>query len=148
VYAENLSPEELANILRYLGAQDTGTPDKQSCDSVIVGTLTSDHRRDLARLLGTSTDNLAAPPKAPPREELPLPPITDTIIEVPPGSQNPPTTAPVKIPSTPERLALVLAYDATSPDGPGPEVRDFLRRRQEQRPGTLQVVFVVREVRA
>jgi hypothetical protein len=148
VYAENLQPGEVLAVLRYLGNAGKEPGRAALCQSVIVSGLTSEHRHDLARLLGTSIDRLAGPPVAPTPKKVPLAPLGDTIIEVPAGADAQPGNPPRKGRASHDRMALVLAYDAGTTATPGPEVHDFLRHRQQQRPGTLQVVLVLREVSA
>jgi hypothetical protein len=143
LYTENLHPEELAVILRHLGGKAKGT--EPACEMVFLSALTSDQRGDLAHKLGVSVDKLPAPRRAARPTDVPLPPLTDTIIVAPARETAKAQPTAPKDPPAPQRLALVLACDAGPTANPGPEIRDFLRRRREQRPGTLQVVFVLHE---
>jgi hypothetical protein len=146
-YAENLEADELTALLHHLGVVAKGSAQEPPCESAVVSALTSAHRRDLAQLLGVSAENLAAPARALPAKDVPMPPL-DTIIEGPPAEKAKTAEPPRKVPLPPARLALVLAADAVGPAGPGSEIQRFLQRRPPQRPGTLQVLLVLHDVRA
>jgi hypothetical protein len=147
LYAENLHADELTNILRHLGFSGKGQAKQAPCETAYVSTLTGAQRSDLARLLGVAPDKLPVPPKALPAVDEPLPELKDLVIEMPVPAEKAKTGEPVrKGPPAPARLALVLAADAVGPAGP--DVRSFLQRRPAQRPGTLQVLVVLREVQA
>jgi hypothetical protein len=141
LYAENLLPDELTAVLRQLGVEATGTPAAMPFDTVVVSALTGERRRDLARLLGVSPNQLRPPARV--AADAPMP-LNETIIEAPAGQPAKGARPKQKGPAGPERLVLVLASDAA---GPGHEAQEFMRRRRGPRAGTLQVVLVLREAR-
>jgi hypothetical protein len=121
LYAEDLLPEELTAILQQLGASGS------RAEAVVVNAMTGEQRQSVARLLGVAPEKLA-----PAKAAVPSPALSEMIIE---GRQAGQAAA-----AAPERFAVVLAANASG--GPGSEIRDRLRLRQPQRPGTLQVIFV------
>jgi anti-sigma factor RsiW len=144
VYAENLSPEELTNILHLL-ARPTAPPGKgakteAALDQVLVNLMTSEDRHKLATLLGVDASTLQPPDPGNP------PPDPVDMIAKPEGQgsrprpRNPVTRAR-------ERLAVVLAVNAGVGADPArsAEVQQFVKERRQQRPGTLQVLLVVHE---
>jgi hypothetical protein len=131
VYAENLSHEELANILKQLGIQEKhkSSQDRQF-DSVRLETMTNEERQQLSMILGVDAKDLQPAPLA----DLP------TFIEAPKANKAKSGKSDDK-----ERFAMVVASNGPASSA---EVRQFLRSRSELRPGTLQVVLVVRPATA
>ena len=129
VYAENLSPDELTNILKQLGIQEKrrNTHDKQFA-SVRLDTMTNHERQRLSKILGVDAKQLQPAPLA----DLP------TFIEAPQAQGG---KAKQGKPDQKERFAMVMASNTPASSA---EVQRFLRSRSAPRPGTLQVVLVVR----
>jgi hypothetical protein len=135
VYAENVQAEELEKILRQLAdVPKNQFTLKTTFESMVVTTISSDDRKNLSAALGVDAATLAAP--APPDESK----LFDVdVIAAPVGKDKQAAPAPRL-----ERYAMVLASEA----GNGPvsaEVRTFLAGRRPQRPGTMQVLLVIRQ---
>jgi hypothetical protein len=130
VYAENVSPEELTQILGRVGGKDSKGP-KAVDGGLLIDPMSDAERGRLSKLLGVTLAELRSPkaPKAPLRE-----PIEDP--EGQPGKV-------IKAPKTPDRFAVVLASEGGS--NASLEVQQFLSRRERPRPGTLQVYLVVHD---
>jgi hypothetical protein len=139
LYADNIQPSELMEILKQMGAKVKGTVrQEEPFDAVVIGALTPAHRQKLARLLGVAVDKLRPAPKAK------GPDLNDVLNLTTVEAKSAATESTAKGPRRPERLALVMACDA---DRPGPQVQDFLRHHHPPRPGTLQVVLVFHAAR-
>jgi len=124
VYAENIRPEELSTIMRQLG-QKEGQADTQF-DTVLVDALTDRDRQDVAILLGVDVKQLQPSPRGP-----------DLLIgiEKPKGKEKKSGT---EIPPPPP-ARFANGYNPAD----SPAVQEYLRRRSNLRPGTLQVVVVL-----
>jgi hypothetical protein len=139
VYADNLWPEELAMILQQLGMSGKGKDAPSPFETVVIGPLTPQHRKELARLLGAALQPAAKATEP----DLPMA-LTGALIEAKSGQTSRRTGPTLKEPRRPERLALVMASDAREP---GPQARAFLRQHPTPRPGTLQILLVLQPVR-
>jgi hypothetical protein len=146
IYAEDLTADELATILREVGREDKKAEAKRQAqfERVIVNALSPADYRELSSLLGIDVKLLQAPPKMDPRR-----PISDrTAGDVARAleGQGPPRPGPGK-PAVkgPERVALVLASNLVRSRSASREVKLFLDGRKERRPGTVQMVLVLRE---
>ncbi len=138
VYAENLGPEELAGILRQLGASEMnkGVAERQF-NAVELDTLRPDHRAQLASLIGVDVKQLQPPPRG----------DLKTFI---PGNQKRTkknaNNASAEPAPAPEKFAMILVNEPGRDPAAAAEFRDFLRNRRRggQQPGTIQVLLVLR----
>jgi hypothetical protein len=134
VYAENVSAEELETILRQLAGQPKNEPaQKDIFESMVVTSLSQAHRQNLSELMGIDASDLDAPV----RHDV----FKDTFIEGP--RDKSPKTSPGPL-ARPERYAMVLAGDL-SKGGSSAQVKSFLAKRQQHRPGTVQVLLVIHQ---
>lgn len=131
VYAENLEPEELLQVLDHLTkkAPRTGS----AFGTMTVSSLNEQDRRNLSRRLGIEEADLTA---AGPIEFDPF--ATMTIEDPVPKTAK--KKGPRSVPAT-DRLAVVLAADASG--RPHADVRAFLDRRTKLRPGAVRVLVVL-----
>jgi hypothetical protein len=137
LFAENLTPGEVAAILQQLGVR----PDRAKSPNVqhvVVDGLTPENRRQLSSLLGMPAGKGLNDPPA----DL----LNKRVIAADQSGQQPAPSEPKTAPQSQDRLALVLALPegVTSPAS-SPELQQFLRSRGGPRPGTLQVLLVVHE---
>ena len=134
VYAENLNPDDLSKVLGQLGA----AAKSEQVESVQVSALTSQHRSGLSRILGVDEKNLQAPPPKPMNFHNP--------IEVPKDKKearkNGEGTQKTNGQANAEALALVMVLESGT--SRSAQVQRFLASRRAARPGSLQVVMVVR----
>src|SRR5262249_867009 len=109
----------------------------------VLQAMSTDDRQDLSHLLGVDAQKLL-PAR---RLEKQGPPVLQDMIsteEPRTGTEPRPATTPSAPSNRPaDRFALGLA--ASQPDTSPPEVRTFLSNRRALRPGTLQVVVVLRQ---
>jgi hypothetical protein len=152
LYAEDLTPAELTDLLAQLGREDKGSG---LFDSLLVNAMTAAHRQELSKLLGVDLKQLqlqSSRGKAPLGVDIRKPVSAGTADQVAAALAGQGTSRPDPArPSAkgPERTALVLAYNPAPPrSGPSREVKQFLDGRKERRPGTVQLVLVLREVKA
>lgn len=131
VYAENLDPEELLQVLDHLTkkAPRTGS----AFGTMTVSSLDEQDRRTLSRRLGIEEADLTA---AGPVE---FDPFSTMTIEDPSPKKSK-KSGPRPVPAT-DRLAVVLAADASG--RPHADVRAFLDRRTRLRPGAVRVLVVL-----
>ncbi len=155
VYLENVRPEEVNRILLEFGAgqgSGQGVAAPKNAPSLVVGALSTEHRRQLSAVLGVDPAQLPPPRKGP----APLfdPPPVAGAKDQPAkeagkeGSKEPVKDTPVLPPPVPTALVL-----ANRPLGQGgtltPQIQAFLAKRQHYlQPGTLQIVLVVHQARA
>jgi hypothetical protein len=135
VYAENMRADELKTILQQLGGQPKNpAAAKPNFKSMVVTSISSADRQNLSALLGVDAKELAAP-AAPDKPNL----FDVDIIEAPAGKNKQPAPAPRL-----DRFAMVLASQPVR-GAASAEVKAFLAGRQQLRPGTLQVLLVIRQ---
>jgi hypothetical protein len=137
VYAENLKPEDVQDILRRLAAEDSKR--KSTFESLAVSAMSGEHRQNLSSLLGVDAAAFQQPSKA---EEAKL--FEDRFIEAPTGKGKR-DEMPPSLYTPPERFAVVLTN--TSGEGSlSQEIKSFLALRKAQRPGTVQIIMVISQV--
>jgi hypothetical protein len=156
LYTENVTSEELLKALQEINEDDQKAEAKRRGDGqfdllVLNRMATTDHQ-ELSRLLGVDPTKLQpAKPKAPLGVDIRKPLAEKTAEQVVQSLQGngPARPEPGKAaPRGPERLALVLAYNPVRPrPAQSKEVKAFLDSRQESRPGTLQMLVVLRNGR-
>jgi hypothetical protein len=148
LYVEDVTGEELAAILRDVGRADKKAEARREAqfDRIIVNALSPADYKELSTLLSIDVKQLQSPPKMDPRR-----PISDKtagdvmrVLEGQ-GPQRPVQGKPAA--KGPERVALVLASNLVRPRSASREIRLFLDGRKERRPGTVQLVLVLRETK-
>ncbi|HEV3259906.1 MAG TPA: hypothetical protein VG013_23765 [Gemmataceae bacterium] len=154
VYCESLTAVDLAAVLEQLGGEDKKAEAKRhgdgQFDSVVVNQLTKTDHAKLCSLLGVDPILLQ-----PPRRKTPLgvdirKPLSDATadqVAQAAAGQGVPRPEPGK-PSAKgaqDRLAVVLACNPVRrKPASSREVKMFLDSRKERRPGTVQVLFILR----
>jgi hypothetical protein len=134
VYAENVRAEELETMLRQLAGQPQNGPTQKSMfESMVVTSLSQADRQNLSGLMGIDASDLQAPNR---QDD-----FKDTLIEAPRDQSKKTAPAPA---ARPERYAMVLAGDF-SKGGNSAQVKAFLAKRQQLRPGTVQVLLVIHQ---
>ncbi len=138
VYAENLRPEELAEMLRRLGREEKAVVRRNDLDhdSVLVNPLSAQDRKDLANLLGIAEAKLHLP-------RVPAIPLSEPPIHVPGKQQGKEPSATGKAPKAPARFAVVLPDEG----GSSPVLQRFLASRRHHYTGTLQLYLVIHDAR-
>jgi hypothetical protein len=136
VYAENIRPQELEALLWQL-ADEPKNPSvrKGTFESMLVTTLSGEDRQKLSGLLGVHPSKLKGPAR-PGDAAL----FENKIIEAPKDRTK---AAPAVPAPQPDRYALIMAGDRGTGVASS-EVRRFFASRQQQRPGTMQVLLVIR----
>jgi hypothetical protein len=147
-FAEDVTPEDLAAVLLEANVLDhKGKPSEAQLADLVLTRLSRDHRKQLTDLLGV--DPVAVPPRAPgplgTDPHMPLPELTASQVgeklSGPAGKGTSAGGAPLRPPT---RQALALAYNPVRPRPGSPEVRRFLDARKPPRPGTLQILLILR----
>jgi hypothetical protein len=155
LYTEELTPEELVKILQRLGSEDPKAEANRKGDpqfeNVWVNRLTPDDTQELAKLLGVEATQLQGPrPKGPLGVDIRKPLAETTVEQVVrtlTGQGTPSPEAAQSLVKKSERLALVLAYNPVRAKAAlSKEVKLFLDSRKDRRPGTLQLLLVLRGV--
>jgi hypothetical protein len=140
LFLEDLRPEELVVILWELGQQEGADLDGAPPAAVLFKTFRDEDRKELAQTLHVPWDKLGPPPSGPaPTEDLPDLYIIGAEKKAP-RADRPPAPNPGVM-----RHALVLACDGLTA---APEIDRFVKSRRQPRPGTLQIVLQLSEVRA
>jgi hypothetical protein len=156
IYLENITPEELASLLRQTAGEDRKAEAKKKgdgqLDAVVLNPLTDADRQELCRLLGVKGSRLPDPPAGPLGVDLHKPvsdKTSDQIANALTGKSGMPRPEAGKTTAKPpERLALVLPYNPVRPRPDSAEIKRFLTSRKPLRPGTVQVLLVLRDLGA
>jgi hypothetical protein len=121
LFAENLTPDELARLLQAVGAEDKKAeakkPNDSQLDRLVVTRMTKRDHKELSDLLGIDPTQVPARPEA---------------------------TKPAAKPG--EATALALAFNPVRPRLGSTEIKKFLEGRKSARPGMIQVLLVLRNV--
>jgi hypothetical protein len=148
LFAEDLTPEDLAALLRDLGRLDrTGKPAEAQFADAVVTRLSKGHRKDLSDLLGVDPAPLVRDSTGPlgtdPHKSLPE--LTaGQVANALSGGAGQGTAARSAAVKQSQRQALVLAFYPVRPPRGSPDVRHFLDARKPARTGTVQVLLVLR----
>jgi hypothetical protein len=144
LFLEDLTPEELARALQLLGAEDRKQAARRTEDGVfgklLVNPLAASDEKELARLLGIDPAQLAPRKKAELDLRKPISSLTEEEVIQSLAGQGVPR--PGTTPKSVERVGLVIS--AARRPGPSRETQQFLDTRREPRPGTVQVLLVLR----
>lgn len=121
ILIEGLTAEECAALLEQVGRDDKNAESKRAGEGAfgkyVLLPLTGGDHEELAKLMGVDTKRLDRP--APARSDA------------------------AKMPNT--KQGLVLSYNPVRPDPAGSkEIKAFLDARKDRRPGTLQILLVLR----
>jgi hypothetical protein len=149
LYVEDLTGEELAKLLEVAGA---GTQMSAAFSQAVVLPLTPADHRELAKLLGVDPTKIEPTRKGPLGVDVRQPLAKTTAQQLQQalaGQGRPrPTSGQPAGAKAPPRLALVLAYNPVRASKPAavPVVKEFFGARTRRRPGTLQVLIVLRGV--
>jgi hypothetical protein len=145
VYAEDLPPEQLAGILHQAGSEDKKADARhRAFDGLVVTRLSKGDRQELSTLLGID------PRQVPESRPDPRKPLSEkTAEQVTRALAKPPGTARAETgkPKPAEHLAMVLPYNPVRPRPGSAEVKRFLDGRKPPRPGSVQVLLVLREMK-
>jgi hypothetical protein len=142
-YADDLTPEELANLIQHLSGEDTKAEAQRQGDGLFEGLVVNrmsdaDHK-ELKELLGVDPRPTAKPAPADPKK-----PLSETTADQ--VAQNIAAGAGKPAAKGTDHLALALAYNPERPRPNSAEVKRFLESRKTRRAGTLQILLVVRGI--
>jgi hypothetical protein len=146
LYAEDLTPDDLAKLLQQLAGEERQRVAKKAgdgqFDGLVLTRMGKDDRTELSKLLGVDPARLhsgrgplGVDPSKPVADQ-----TADKVVEtLKNGGKQPARPA--------EHHALVLAYNPVRPHPGSAEVQKFLDGRKPPRPGTVQLLLVLRETR-
>lgn len=145
LYLENLAPEELEKILEQMGADDKkALSQKGGADQfgqVVILPLSATDHKELSRLLGVDPTKLDPPRRGPAGAGTNGSGGRKTIDEPHVRPEPEKNARPLA------RQALVLAYNPIRPNPQASrEIKLFLEGRTPRRPGTVQILLVLRGV--
>jgi hypothetical protein len=131
VYAENVTHDEAAEIFQHVAVAEQKST-ARALDTLVMTELSVQKRTELASAMRVEPQLLDPTAKM---FELPA------FIEAP----NDPRAKPAAASKRPERFAVLLTMNGEGDPNTSPELRQFLAARQGLRPGTVQMVLVIRE---
>jgi hypothetical protein len=144
LYGEDLTADELAQLLQQLGGEDRKAGEKKAgdglFDALVVRRMTERDHKELADLLGVDpmqtqpkeTGPLGVDPRKP-LSDLTGAQIAASLEKVKPGAK-----------AAAEHPMLVLPYNPVRPRHDSTEIKHFLDERKPLRPGALPILLVVR----
>jgi hypothetical protein len=149
IYLEDVTPDELARLLQQVAAEDKKNDTKKApsqLDRLVLLRLGARDRKELADLLGS--DPTAAVGPQPTDIHKPVSDQTASQIGAVLTGQGGAPSRPdgAKPAKTPEHAALVVPYPPQHPAANSNEVKRYLESRKPARPGTLQLLLVIREI--
>jgi hypothetical protein len=134
-YAENLSQEEVGQILQKLSRSEKNAATvKGMQDLVLMTAITAEKREMLAGAMGVKAEKID-----PAKNKITL------FTPIPANDMNPKKNAD---PQPPQRLAVLLTLNDASTASQSMELQRFLNSRQGFRPGTVQMVVLIHEDQA
>lgn len=147
LYLENITPEELTRFVRQIGTEDRksvkGKPADVQLDRLVLARMTAQHHKELSTLLGI--DPTASDPAGTDLGKSPSGASALPIGKTGVGQGGEPRGAASRpVPTSPEHLILVLAYNTVRPAPGSEEIKQFLDRRTPPRSGTIRVLIVLR----
>ena len=156
LYVEDVTPEELVQLLRAAAAEDRKAEKLKKGDgqfeAIVINKMGDADREELCKLLGLKVKKLPDPPAGPLGVDIRKPISEKTGEEITKslaGQGKAPRPEPGKpVAKPPEHLALVMPYNPVRPRPDSQEVKRFLAGRRPPRPGTVQVLLVLREMGA
>jgi hypothetical protein len=148
LYAEDLTPDDLTKVLQQAAEDDKKAEARRKgdgqLDGLVVTRMSKEDREELSRLLGVAPSAnapLALDPKTP-LSETTAKQVAQALAGQGGASRADTAKSAAK---PPEPAALVLPYNPERPRPGSPEVKRFLDARKPPRPGTVQVLLVLRE---
>jgi hypothetical protein len=151
LFVEDVTPEEMTKILEAIGIEDKKAEaakkgSGQFGQMFVLGMTNEDHE-ELRKLLGADPVKFGPPPKGPLGVDIRKPVSSKTASEVSDalsgkGVPRPGSGKPAAVPLT--RQAIVVSYNPIRPPKSSKEVQQFLDSRAPRRPGTLQILLVLR----
>ena len=154
LYVEDVTPAELVQLFQSAAAEDRKAEkikkDDGQFEAVVINAMTDADREELCKLLGQKGRKLPDPPSGPLGSDVRKPVADKTADDIAKnltgqgGVPRPEAGKPAAKP--PERLALAVPYNPVRPRPDSPEIKRFLSSRKAARPGTLQVLLVLREM--
>jgi hypothetical protein len=143
LYAENVTPDEVERVLRQVSRDEKPDPKKRGdspLERAVLNRLKPADHAELSKLLGVDPTRLApARPKTPLGVDVRKSLAEQTAEQVKRALEGQPAA------KGSERLAILLPYNPVRPrPASSKEVKLFLDGRQELRPGTVQVLVVLR----
>ena len=154
LYVEDVTPDELVQLLQSVAAEDRKTDKTKKGDflieAVVVNAMTDADREELCKLMGQKGRKLPDPPSGPLGTDVRKPvadKTADDIAKSLTGQSAMPRPEPGKMTTKPqERLALAMPYNPVRPRSDSPEIKRFLGHHKPPRPGSLQALLVLREM--
>jgi len=141
LYVEDLRPEEVEALLSSLAKSKS--KNSPAVQTVALNPLNDDQRDEMAKLLGVGAVDLQPAKK---KITLNVKNLPDPVIipgKKKGGKKGKKTSGNS---SKKDHLAVMLAYDTSSPAESSKQIASFLKSRQAQRPdGTLQLVIVLEQ---
>jgi hypothetical protein len=150
IFAEDVTPEDLAALLTEIGRLDRkGKSSEVQLEKCVVTRLSRGHRKELSDLLGVDpvpvTHGLSGPLGTDPHK--PLPEVTAAQVARALSSGAGQGTGSRGGTANPAvRQALVLAYNPVRPGRGSAEVRRFLEARRPARDAAVQMLLVLRGI--
>jgi hypothetical protein len=148
LFAEDITADELHAVLREIAATDgKARAGEAQFTAVVVTHLSKGHRKELSDLLGVDPEPISADQARPlgvdPHKPLPEVTAGQVANALSSGAgQGGATSGTPAVPVT--RQALALAFNPVRPRQSAPEIRRFLDARKPARPGSLQLLIVLR----
>ena len=147
IYIENVTPEELANLVRQFGAEDKNGNDKPAenpIDRLVLTRMTPQHHKELSVLLGIDPTESAPSPKGP-LDTDPHKPLSElTAEQVGKALAGQGGTPRSEAGKPPHLYALVLPYNPVRPLPNSAEIKRFLETRRPAKSGTIRILLVLR----
>jgi hypothetical protein len=140
----------MANVLGTIGANDRKAETRRKgsglFNELFVLDMTNDDHKELCNLLGQDPVKFGPPPKGPLGVDLRKPISSGTASQVSDtlsgnGVPRPGAGKPA-LPMS--RQAILVSYNPVRPPKTSREVQKFLDGRTQRRPGTLQILLVLR----
>jgi len=154
LYVEDVTPEELVQLFQFAAVEDRKAEklrkDDSQFDAVVINAMADADREELCKLLGLKGRKLPDPPSGPLGTDVRKPVADKTADDIARsltgqgGLSRPEPGKPAA--KSPEHLALAMPYNPVRPRPDSPEIKRFLASRKPPRPGTLQVLLVLREM--
>ena len=150
VYLEDIPPEELTRCLRRMGVEDNKPDAKKQrhpmLDALVLTQMTKQDRDQLSDLLGIDPATMQG--RGPLGTDLSKPvsdKTADQIAASLAGNGGTPRPAGGKAAGRPpDQTGLVLSYNPVRPSANSPDIKRWLDLRKPARPGTLQMLLVLR----
>jgi hypothetical protein len=139
LYINNVMPEELTDLLRQLEIEDRKAKEsEQQFKAFVVRGMTRQDHKELSDLLGIDPGPLTSPSRGAAGGD-------DKANQGNRGMEGArPEPAKTGGGRPPEFQTLALSYNPVGPSKGGPEIKHFLEGRKPPRPGSIQVLLILR----